>query len=409
VKSDQIISKPKKSASVMFIFVTILLDAVGIGLIIPIFPDVIRRFNSDPQFVSHYFGYFISLYALMQFVASPILGSLSDRFGRRSILLISLLGAGLDYILMAYAPNLAILFLGRIISGLTGASMTVASSYMADISDDSNRSTHFGMIGAGFGLGFILGPLMGGVLGTYSSRLPFLVAAGLTLVNFAFGLLILPESLPPEKRRKMDLKRLNPFSSLKKILKPSPIMGLIIIYFLIILAGQAHPSIWTLYTQYKFHWTSVQVGMSLAVVGFSIALVQGGLTRVVIPKLGEKKTLLLSFLFSIGGFFLFAVAPLGWMMYAILIFFAFSGLANPALQSLISKDTPSEEQGELQGSLISLASITSILGPILYTGLFSEFTREQGAWMFPGIPYLAASLFCLLAFILYFPRFRRGL
>jgi MFS transporter, DHA1 family, tetracycline resistance protein len=395
--------KFKKSASVTFIFVTILLDAVGVGLIIPIFPDIIRRFNSDPQFVNHFYGYFISVYAAMQFLASPILGTLSDRFGRRSILLTSLLGAGFDYILMAFAPTLGILFLGRIISGLTGASMSVASSYMADISDDSNRSANFGMIGAGFGLGFILGPMLGGFLGLHSPQLPFLVAAGLTLLNFGFGLFVLPESLHPEKRRKIDWSRLNPFLSLANILKPSLNLRLIIIYFLIYLAGQSHPSIWTLFTQYKFHWTSFQVGISLAVVGLSIALVQGGLTRIAIPKFGERKSLIIGLWFYIIGFLLFSVAPAGWMMYVILIIFAISGLAGPSLQSIISAGTPSEQQGELQGSLISIASLTSIIGPLLYTNLFSEFSQASGFWHFPGIPYFIASLICFIALIIYIP------
>jgi DHA1 family tetracycline resistance protein-like MFS transporter len=395
--------KAKRNAHVMFIFVTILLDAIGLGLIIPIFPDVIRRFSDDPQFVNHYFGYFISTYALMQFIASPVLGSLSDRFGRRSILLTSLLGASLDYVLMALAPTMSILFLGRVISGLTGASMTVASSYIADVSDDSNRSANFGMIGAGFGLGFILGPLLGGLLGAQGHQLPFLFAAGLSFLNFIFGLFILPESLPPEKRRKIEFHRLNPFLSLKKILKPSPTLYLIAIYFLIYLAGMVHPSVWTLYTQLKFHWTTLQVGISLAVVGLSIAIVQGGLTRIINPKIGERKSLFVGLWFNIFGFFCFSIAPTGWMMYVILVLSAISGIAGPALQSMISANVPSEEQGELQGSLISLASITSIVGPLIYTSLFSEFTKADGHWNFPGISYFVASLICFIALFIYIP------
>jgi DHA1 family tetracycline resistance protein-like MFS transporter len=389
-----------KNAHVKFIFSTILLDALGIGLLIPVFPDVIRRFGTDSAFVNQYFGYFISVYALMQFLASPILGSLSDRYGRRPILLVSLLGAGLDYILMAMAPNMAILFIGRVISGLTGASMTVASSYMADISDDSNRSSNFGMIGAAFGLGFILGPMLGGMLGNYGQQAPFLMAAFLNLLNFTFGFFILPESLPANLRRKIEVRRLNPFSSILKLLKPSEYGFLIWIYFFIHLAGQSHPSIWTLYTQFKFGWTSFEVGLSLSFVGFSIALAQGFLPRVLIPRWGEAKSLQVGVWFYIVGFGLFAYAPQSWMMYAIMAVFSLSGIAMPSLQSMISKSVPPQEQGELQGSLISIASVTAILGPLLYTGLFSYFTKSDRSIVFPGSAYLAASFICMFSFFL---------
>nr|AIA18793.1 Tetracycline_Resistance_MFS_Efflux_Pump [uncultured bacterium] len=381
-----------RQSSVRFIFATILLDALGIGLIIPILPDVIRRFGAEANFVNHYFGYFISVYALMQFVASPVLGSLSDRFGRRPILLVSLLGAGLDYVLMALAPNLWILFFGRVIAGLTGASMTVASSYMADISDDSNRSSNFGMIGAGWGLGFIAGPMLGGLLGSFGSHYPFYAAAVLNLLNFAFGYFILPESLPTSQRRKIDIKRLNPLRSLLKVFVPSSTVVLIYVYTLVYLAGHAHPSIWTLFTQFKFGWSAFQVGLSLSVVGISIAIVQGGLTRVVIPKLGEPKALSVGLWFNVVGFALFAFATQGWMMYAILAVSSLSGIAGPALQSLISKDIPPSEQGELQGSLISIGSLTAIVGPLIYTNAFATFTKPDAVYFFPGVPYLLAAV-----------------
>lgn len=390
-----------KTASVRFIFATIFLDALGIGLIIPVLPDVIRRFNSDPQFVTEFFGYFVSAYALMQFLASPVLGSLSDRFGRRSILLVSLLGAGLDYILMAFAPNLGLLFLGRSISGLTGASMTVASSYMADISDDKNRSANFGMIGAGWGLGFICGPLIGGVLGNVSPIMPFLGAATLNLLNFAFGLFVLPESLPAEMRRHVEIKKLNPFASIKKVLKPSPILVLIWIYILLFLGGQSHPSIWTLYTEYKFGWTPREVGFSLAFVGLVITGAQGGLTRVFIPRFGEKRSLLIGVSIYVLGFALFGLATQGWMMYAIMAIFSVSGVAMPALQSLVAKRVPPQEQGELQGTLVSLASLTAIFGPLFYTKIFSFFTQEGASFHFSGAPYIGASLVCGIALLLY--------
>ncbi|MDG0816888.1 TCR/Tet family MFS transporter [Bdellovibrio svalbardensis] len=397
-----------KAASVRFIFATIFLDALGIGLLVPVFPEVIRRFGHDPSFVNHYFGYFISVYALMQFLASPILGSLSDRYGRRPVLLVSLLGAGLDYILMALAPTMGIMFVGRVISGLTGASMTVASSYMADISDDSNRSANFGMIGAAFGLGFIIGPGLGGLLGQYSYQAPFIAAAVLNLLNFAFGYFILPESLPENHRRKILLGKLNPFHSLLKILKPSAIGILVWVYMLLYLAGQSHPSIWTLYTQYKFNWTPFQVGLSLSAVGVMIAIGQGYLTRIVIPKWGEVKSLKFGAWVNVLSYFLFGAANQAWMMYAILPLNALSSIAGPALQSLISKNTPPQEQGELQGSLISIASLTAIIGPLCYTDIFARFTVPGSSFIYPGMPYIFASFLCLMSLLLMFVAKRKG-
>jgi len=386
-----------------------LIDMIGIGLLIPIFPDIIRRFNADSSFVSQYFGYFISVYAFMQFLASPVLGALSDKYGRRSILLISLLGAGLDYILMAYAPNLIILFIGRIISGLTGANMTVATSYIADVSDDSNRAANFGLMGAAFGIGFIIGPMIGGFLGALGPRYPFLGAAALILLNFAFGLFVLPESLPLEKRRHIDFKKLNPFKSVFKILAPSPIVTLVWIYALLTLAGQVHPSNWTLYTEYKFGWSSWEVGLSLAFVGLSIGVSQAVLTRTIIPKFGEPKSVSIGVFFYTLGFLLFALANRGWMMYAIMVIFAFSGVATPALQSMIAKHVPSNEQGELQGSLISISSLTAIFGPLLYTSLFAQFTGNKNI-EFPGVAYFTAAMICVVAFCIYLTenRFRRN-
>jgi DHA1 family tetracycline resistance protein-like MFS transporter len=390
----------KKSASVKFIFVTVFLEWLGLGIIIPILPDVIRRFGAEPEFVNHYFGYFVSVYALMQLIASPVLGSLSDNFGRRPVLLVSLLGAGLDYILMAFSPSLLILFVGRIISGLTGAGMTVASSYMADISDDSNRSANFGMIGAGFGLGFIIGPVIGGMLGSHGFQVPFLFAAVLNIINFGFGLFILPESLPPEKRRPFKFKFLNPITSVLETARQSKVGVLFLVYFLFYLSGQVHPSIWTLYTQLKFHWTAFDVGLSLAAVGLTIAIVQGGLTRVIIPKIGESRAVLFGSWFTIIGFMLYAFATEGWMIYAIMPFSCLSGIAGPALQSLISKRTPPSQQGELQGCLMSIASLTAILGPLFYTGVFAHFTMPSSPIFFPGVAYFMAALVSLIGWIL---------
>lgn len=385
----------KSKASLIFIVVTIMLDAIGLGLVIPILPDVIRRFGTDASFVNHYFGYFISVYALMQFMASPILGALSDKFGRRSVLLVSLLGAGLDYILMAFAPNLTVLFIGRIISGLTGASMTVASSYIADISNDENRTANFGMIGASFGIGFIIGPALGGILATYGHATTFLVAAVLTLLNFIFGLFILPESLPKEMRRNLEIKKLNPFKSIHKNLFHSKIGLLVWTNLFLNLAGQSHPSIWTLYTRYKFGWSALEVGLSLTAVGVAIGFSQGYMTRILVPKFGERKAVDLGIFVTGISFLFYALAIKGWMLYATIGLLAFTGITIPALQTLISKNTPSSEQGELQGSLVAIASLTAVIGPLIYTELFSYFT-ETHHWQFAGAPYIAAALFSFI-------------
>lgn len=383
-------------ARVSFIFFTILLDAIGLGLVIPVLPDVLRRFTSNPTAVSEYFGYFIGVYALMQFVASPILGSLSDKWGRRPVLLISLLGAGLDYLFMAFAPSLSLLFLGRMISGITGASMTVASSYMADISHDSNRASNFGMIGAAWGIGFIVGPLLGGTISTMtaSATAPFIVAAILTILNFIFGYFILPESLPKQLRRQVSLSALNPFISIIAILKPSPFVSLIWIYFFVFLAGQVHPVNWTLYTQTKFQWTAWHVGLSLSFVGVMIAIVQGGLTGRIVPKLGEHKSLTLGLAVYGVTFTLFGIATQGWMMYAIVVVFSLAGITIPALQSIVAKHIPPERQGELQGSLVSLGSLSSILAPLLFTQLFVYFTKPETPIHFPGAAYVGAGMIC---------------
>lgn len=386
----------KNKAGVSFIFATILLDAIGLGVIIPVLPDVLRRFVTDPSAVSTYFGYFIGAYALMQFLASPILGALSDRFGRRPILLVSMLGAGLDYLFMAFAPTLPLLFLGRAISGLTGASMTVASSYMADISDDTNRSANFGMIGAGWGVGFIAGPLLGGLLGTLGPSAPFLLAAVLSILNFAFGMFVLPESLPVEKRRQVDLKKINPLKSVLKVLSPSPYMLLVWIYFMIFLAGQVHPVNWTLYTETKFGWSPWQVGLSLSFVGVVIAFSQMVLTRWIVPKIGEEKSLALGLTVYALCFLLFSLAFQGWMMYLIMILFSFTGVAIPALQAILGRHVDPSCQGELQGSLVSIASVSAILAPMIFTYLFVTFTKPGGTY-FPGAAYAMAALICVFA------------
>lgn len=387
-------------ARVRFIFFTILLDAMGIGILIPVMPDIFRRFTETPGEISRWYGFFIGLYAVMQFLAAPVLGALSDRYGRRRILLISLLGAGLDYLIMAFAPNLTILFIGRVISGLTGASMTVAASYIADISDDSNRPANFGMIGAAWGLGFIAGPLCGGLIGSLGPTAPFIAAALLNISNFLFGIFALPESLPADQRRAVELKKLNPFAALVKILRPSPILVLLWIYFILFIGHQVHPVNWTLYTGAKFGWKAWEVGLSLSFVGVVFAFAQALLPRYVVPKLGERRSLTLGLIWYALSFTAYGLATQGWMMYLITALSALSGVTMPALQSLITRGVPMNEQGELQGSLVSLGSLAGVIAPFIYTELFVHFTAPDANYPFTGAAYMGAAFFCVIAIVL---------
>lgn len=389
---------PRK-ASILFILVTLAIDAIGLGIIIPVLPDVIRRFISDESSVAQIYGYFIAVYALLQFISSPLLGRLSDRFGRRPVLLISLLGASIDYVFMAFAPHLILLFIGRIISGVSGASYTVASAYIADVSDDSNRSKNFGIMGAGFGIGFILGPAIGGVLANYGAIYPFLAAAAFNLLNFLFGFFILPESLPPERRRAFDRKLLNPFRSLSGLTKVPAVRLLVLSFILIQFAGQTHPSIWTLYTQHRFGWSAAEVGMSLALVGILSALSQGVLTGPIVKRFGERHVMFYGVFFQAIGFALYGLATTGPMVYFVLIASSFFWAAHPAMQSLISRETPPEEQGELQGGLMSMASLTAVINPLVMTAVFAETSKVESPYYLPGAPYFLAGFMFFLGWL----------
>jgi len=384
-----------------FIFVTILIDCIGFGVIIPVMPSLIMELggvaNSE---ASRMGGYLLFAFAVMQFLCSPIMGALSDQFGRRPVLLASLFGFGLDYIFLAFAPSLGWLFLGRIIAGAMGASFSTAGAYIADISEPEKRAQNFGMIGAAFGLGFIIGPAIGGLLGSYGSKIPFLAAAGLSLVNCLYGFFILPESLKPENRRPFDWKRANPISSLLNLRRYPLIIGLVASLVLIYISAHAVQSNWSFYTIEKFKWSPSMIGLSLTAVGVLISLVQGGLIRVVIPKWGQKRSLYVGLAFYVIGFVLFSVATAGWMMFVFLIPYCLGGIAGPALQGIISSQVPSNEQGELQGALTGLMSATSIIGPLLMTQLFSYFTALTSPIYFPGAPMLMAAVLTLLSLLL---------
>ncbi len=391
-----------KKAAVGFIFLTLVIDIVGLGIIIPVIPQLIEGLlhTHDLSKASLYGGWMTFLYATMQFLFAPLIGSLSDKYGRRPVLLISLFGFGLDYLFLAFAPSILWLFVGRTISGITGASVTTASAYMADISDDSNRAQNFGMIGAAFGIGFIIGPMLGGFLGEIGPRLPFIVAACLALLNVVYGYFVLPESLPVENRRAFDWKRSNPLGSLVHLKKYPAVSGLIFSLIFIYLASHAVQSNWSFANMEKFKWSPKMIGLSLGMVGLLVGLVQGVLIRYINPKLGNEKSVYFGIALYALGLLLFAFASSSWMMFVFLIPYCLGGISGPALQSLISVHVPKNEQGELQGSLTSIMSVTAIAGPLIMTSLFAYFTKPSNPIYFPGASFLLGAVFMLISAVI---------
>ncbi len=390
--------KTPASRALIFIFITLLIDVIGIGIIIPVLPNLIMDLTGKNVSESASIGgWLLFAFAIMQFLFSSVLGGLSDRFGRRPVILFSLLGLGLDYVLMAWAPNLSWLFVGRIIAGISGASFTAATAYIADISTPEKRAQNFGMIGMAFGLGFIIGPAIGGLVAGFGSRAPFIVAAGFTLINLIFGYFVLPESLEKDKQRKFEWKRANPIGSLNQLRKYPVVSGMVASLMLVYVAAHAVQSNWSFYTKYLFNWTPTMVGISLSFVGVLIAGVQGGLIRIAIPKFGQKKSVYIGLLLYAFGFLMFGFANHSWMMFAILVPYCLGGICGPALQGIISSQVPANAQGELQGGLTSLMSLTSIIGPLLMTTIFAFFTAPTASVIFPGAPFIVAAVLTLIS------------
>jgi DHA1 family tetracycline resistance protein-like MFS transporter len=388
--------KTSRKAALTFIFITVLIDITGFSLIFPILPKLIAQLaHGDISTAASYGGWLASAYAIMQFFFAPILGNISDRYGRRPVLLCALLGFGIDYIFLAFAPSIEWLFVGRIIAGITGASQTVASAYVADISSPEERSRNFGVLNAAFGVGFIIGPVIGGLLGYYGTHVPFLVAAGLSLLNFLYGYFILPESLSPENRRRFEWKRANPLGAFQHLRKFPAVSGLIVAFTVFSIANHSMESVWSYYTIKKFDWDEKMIGYSLGCIGLLFALAQGTLPRLVLPKLGDKTTTHIGLLLAALGFLLFAFASKGWMMFVFLLPFITGGIAGATLQGIISNKFPDDEQGELQGSLSSLLSITTIIGPLMMTSLFAYFTGKHTPVYFPGAPFFFSALLTL--------------
>ncbi|MDB5002891.1 MAG: tetracycline resistance efflux pump [Mucilaginibacter sp.] len=402
-------AKSKKQAALGFIFATLLIDIIGLGIIIPVIPKLIEHLiKGDISQASSYAGWLTAAYATMQFAFAPLIGNLSDKFGRRPVLLCSLLGFSIDYAFSAFAPTIGWLFVGRIVAGITGASFTTATAYIADISTPEKRAANFGMVGVAFGLGFIIGPVIGGVLGKYDVHYPFIAAAALALINAAYGYFILPESLSPENRRPLDFKKINPFTSVFQLKKYKSVVGLAFSLFLIYFAAQAVQTVWTFYTMSKFHWNEAWVGYSLGFVGLMIAIVQGGLIRIILPKLGQERSIWVGLLLYAIGLILFAFASKGWMMFAFLVPYCLGGIAGPALQGYMSTSVPANEQGNLQGGLTGLMSLSSIFGPLLMTESFYYFTTPNSFFQFPGAPFAIGAVLMLLSAILAVRSFKRN-
>ena len=403
-------TKKHRPAAVVFILITVFIDVLGIGIIIPILPELIKEFvgGSTAQ-ASRWFGTLAMAYALAQFVFAPVLGAMSDRLGRRPVLLISLFGLGVDYIIMGLAPTLGWLFVGRLVAGVMGASFTTANAYIADISTPENRARNFGFVGVAFGLGFIFGPLFGGLLGSVDLRLPFFASAGLALVNWLYGFFVLPESLPPEKRDRFSLRKANPVGSVGVIHAYPLVAGLAVSFIFIVLAQRGLETVWVLYTGHKFGWGTVANGLSLTLVGVMAAIVQGGLVQPVIKRFGERRAILGGVLLGSVTHLGYGLATEGWMLLAVIVFGSLGGVAGPAIQGLVAGAVAPHDQGKVQGALQSLMSLTSILAPLVFTaGLFGYFTSPGAIFQLPGAPFLLGAVMYAIAFVVLLRLFRKA-
>ena len=407
---------PRRKAAIAFILLTIFIDILGIGIVIPVLPKLVQELltgtvESTPEganIASWYYGIIAAVYALMQFIFAPIVGALSDRYGRRPIILGSLFGLGIDFLIQGFANNIAWLFVGRLLAGIMGASFSTANAYIADVSNDDNRARNFGFVGMMFGLGFTIGPALGGVLGAADIRLPFFVAAGLAFVNWMYGFFILPESLPPEKRSAFTIASANPFNSIKHLRAYPFVAGIAIVFVCKALAQRGLENVWVLSTAYRFGWDEMTNGRALGLVGIMAIIVQGGLVRPTIKRLGERKAILMATVISAIAFLCYGLATEGWMMYWIIVVGSFGGIAGPAIQSLITATVDETEQGIIQGALTSLTSVTNIVAPLFFTaGLFKYFTSDTAPVIIPGAPFLVGAFLLVVALFIAISVFKR--
>lgn len=392
---------PGKNA-ITAVLLTVLIDTIGFGIIIPVLPQLIVELTGDTLAqATRAGGWLLVTYAVMQFVFSPVIGGLSDRFGRRVVMLGSLAAFGIDYLFMAMAPTLAWLFIGRAVAGVAGAVYSAANAFMADITEPQDRARNFGMVGAMFGLGFILGPAIGGLLGELGPRAPFFAAAALAGANLVYTYFVLPETLPPERRRSFEWRRANPLGAFAALGRHPGVLGLAFAVFFWQFAHQVYPSTWSFFTKIRFDWSEAQIGASLAFVGVSMAIVQGYLTGKLVPRLGELRAIMVGM--TLGGisFVLYGLATEGWMLYAIIVFGALQGLVYPSMNALLSQRVSADQQGELQGGIASLYSLTTIVGPLAMTQALGTFSAADAPIYLPGAAFfLAAGLTVVSATIL---------
>ncbi len=393
-----------------FIFVTLVLSIVGFGLLIPVMPRLIKEFQGgDFTSGSYSLGWIVSIYALMQFICSPILGSLSDRFGRRPIILIATAGSAIDYVIMACAPSLAWFFVARIIAGSTAGVLATANAYIADVTPPEKRAQSFGLLGAAFGIGFVIGPVLGGFLGQYSLRLPFWFAAGCAALNWLYGYFVLPESLQPENRREFSWKRANPVGALLALKRFPAVLGLVECYFIMTLAQVMLQTTWALYTEKRYGWNPLHIGLSLMFVGVATGAVQATLVKRIVPKLGDTRAVIIGMCISLLAYIGYGLAPYGWTLYAVVCFGAFAGIAGPALQSYTTKHIPADEQGAVQGVFAGLASLAGIPGPFIASHSFGWAIAPERSFHLPGIAFFEAAALSAVALYLALRSFRRDL
>lgn len=393
----------------IFILITVFIDVLGIGIIIPILPELVKSFvGGTTAEAGRWYGIIAATYACTQFFFAPILGSLSDRFGRRPIILLSLFGLGIDYLIQGFAPTIGWLFLGRVIAGVMGASFTTANAYIADVSGPEDRARNFGLVGVAFGLGFIFGPALGGFLGEFHLRLPFFGSAALALINWLYGFFVLPESLPPEKRGSFSWNKANPLGSLAVLRSYPLVAGLAVSFIFMGLAQRGMETVWVLYTGHRFGWDEGTNGLSLALVGVMAVVVQGGLVKPFVQRFGERRAILVGLTVATVSYLGYGLASEGWMMFAVIVVGAMGGVAGPSIQGLIAGTVESQDQGKVQGALTSLMSLTSIFAPLIFaSGLFAYFTSPAAPFELPGAPFLVGSALWATAFLILLRLFRR--
>lgn len=394
-------TRAPRQGAFIFIFVTVVLDMIAMGVTVPVFPKLIVDFNGgDISAASGVNMIFAATWAAMQFIFAPLLGAASDKFGRRPVILLSNLGLGLDYVFMALAPSLSWLFIGRMISGITSASYPTACAYIADVTAPEGRAAKMGMLGAAFGIGFIVGPALGGIFGGIDLRLPFWIAAGLSLANAVYGFFVLPESLPKERRGSVDLKKANPLSSLALLRSHPELSMLTVATVFMALAHESLPNVFVYYVEYRYQWTTYSVGWALFVVGICSAIVQGGLIGPMVKRFGEHACMTIGMMCGIVGFAVMGIAPISTVYLVGIPFIALWGLAGPAMQSLMSQRVSSTEQGQLQGAIGSLRGLTGVFGPIVMNGTFSLTTGSRALFEGPGTVYFLSSALLALTYLI---------